>query len=497
MNNKIKVIENSILYTVSSLLVKAFGFFLIPIYTNYLTTEQYGVVNLVSSLTNVATFIIGFSLYSAIIRFYSDFNQDSNKLKTFYSTILLFIFSSGIGFFCLMFILKDILIKYVFIEFTYFPLLFVTSMSMLFISLHTVHQNILIVSQRGRKLTAVNLTTFFIQITLNLLFLVVFDLRELGIILSILLVNLGYFAYLVFDLASQKLIGFTFSFKILKESLRYSIPIMPHNLSTHIASLTSKLLINSNQSTSGVGLYSLGSQIGSVIDIVQVSVNKAFQPWFFESLQKKDTKLNQIVEFSYFLLAIYSIMYLAIGLFSQELIFIFSSKSYHVAWIVVPILVIGFSVKSIYYFYVNIMFYHKSASRVLFIATLIGSFADIFMAFLLVPRWGMIGSAISFVIAKIIIVSIVVFISKKYYDIGYRLSNMLKIIVPSLVIMWSGLFFSYTKYITQFSIWNFVYKVIIFMLYTLYLIIKYKKIIMAKLSKIRKKDGSNDVEKNI
>ena len=69
MSAKKKVLENSFFYMFSSLLVKAMGFFLLPIYTIFLTPEEYGVTNLVTGFINTATFIVAFSLYSAAIRF--------------------------------------------------------------------------------------------------------------------------------------------------------------------------------------------------------------------------------------------------------------------------------------------------------------------------------------------------------------------------------------------------------------------------------------------
>ncbi|NMB34189.1 MAG: oligosaccharide flippase family protein, partial [Clostridium sp.] len=71
-----RVLENSFLYTFSSLLVKAIGFLLLPVYTLFLTPEDYGTTNLVNSFNSVATFILAFSLYVAVIRFYVDYKDD-------------------------------------------------------------------------------------------------------------------------------------------------------------------------------------------------------------------------------------------------------------------------------------------------------------------------------------------------------------------------------------------------------------------------------------
>ena len=64
MSEKKRVVKNSLLYAVSTLLTKAVNFFLLPVLTVYLTPEDYGIVSLVQSFSNVASFIVAFSLFS-------------------------------------------------------------------------------------------------------------------------------------------------------------------------------------------------------------------------------------------------------------------------------------------------------------------------------------------------------------------------------------------------------------------------------------------------
>jgi CDP-glycerol glycerophosphotransferase len=89
----------------------------------------------------------------------------------------------------------------------------------------------------------------------------------------------------------------------------------------------------------------------------------------------------------------------------------------------------------------------------------------------MIPKYGMYGAAFSFLIAKIIVVSIVVYISKSYDDIGYRLWEMLKIIIGCLLFMCMGHYFSYTKYTNVLSLFNFIYKIMVIFIYLVYLYI--------------------------
>jgi len=469
MDSRKKVFENSFLYIFSSLLVKAINFLLLPIYTYFLTPEDYGITNMVASFSGVAIYIIAFSLYSSVIRFYVDYKDDRERLKRFFGSIIIFVFISGIVFFLLVILFRHQIIEWFFEGIPFFPYILISISTLIFSTLHLIHQNILKGMQEGKKLIIINLIVFFFTVLLNLLFICIFKFGALGVLLTTLIINVLYIFVLVFDLIKNNLIKFCLDFNLLKAALKYSIPILPHDISTQIAQFASRVFINKTDSLANVGIYSVSNHFGSVIDLIQASFNQAFQPWFFETMKERnDESCINIISLSSFLMIIYTFIYMGIGLFSQEVIILLLPKSYALAWTVIPILVLGFSVKSIYYFYVNILFYYKKAVRVLFISTITGSLIDIILAYYLVPHYGMYGAAIAFVFAKIIVVIIVVFLSKRFDDIGYRVLNMLKIIIPSLIFMGIGLYLSYTKYLTSFSWTNLAFKLLVCVLYMIF-----------------------------
>lgn len=484
MSGKKKVVENSILYIFSSLLVKAMGFLLLPIYTLFLTPDEYGLTNLVNSFTNVAVFIVGFSLYSAIVRFVADYKHDKELLKNFYGTVMTFIIASGAFFIAIGIVFNDIVRKLFFDGITFYPIVLLALLLMVFLSLHAMHQAMLQGMQKGRKLTILNLIVFILTAGLKVVFIGVFDLGAVGFVLAQLIINILYAFYVYYDLKRQDLVRLGIDKNVLRKSLRYSIPLMPHNLSTRIAVFASRIFINNSGALADVGLYSIATQFGALIDTVQVAVNRAFQPWFYDILNKNDEKSKQeAIDMSSFLLIIYSFIYMIIGLFSQEVVIVMTSSDYTLAWTVIPILVVGYSIKSIYYFYVNVVMYYKKATKKLFLATVTGSILDIFFAYILVPYIGMYGSAISFIISKIIMVGIVVWISNKVENVGYSVLGMLKTILPSLIFMAIGLYYSYTNYIDVFSWFNLGYKFLILFIYSSYVYYVNRSMIKGILSK--------------
>lgn len=493
MTNNKKVISNSIIYSISGLLIKCFSFFLLPLYTAYLTTADYGITNIANSFLSTMGFVAAFSLYSTVMRFYVDLKQDKEKLKRFYGTVLLFVFLSSAAFFVVFSLFRGFLSKYVFSDIDYYPVILICLLSLIFNCQHNIYDNILRSQQKAIKCSVLTILYFFIQIGLNIYFVVFMRLGATGVLLANFIASLIYTLYFWIDMVRSHELTFCLDFKILKESLKYSIPILPHNLSTYIATLVSSVLIGNTSSLAVLGVYSVATQFGNISDTIQTYVNNAYAPWLYERLHDHESGYKKEIRSIVNLLSsVIGLFLIGISLFAQDYILLFLRSDYHPAWRFVPLIVGVYTIKIAYYFYVNILFYFKKASRMLFVATLSSSLINVFLSAFLIPAYSAYGSILADAIAMIVRVIIVVVISYRFENIGIRISDFVLrvfLIFLSIVI---GLLFSIIKYENAFSIWNFAYKCFICLLYvTLSIIIPYKKTIKSYLGKLLKRRKSN------
>ena len=107
------VVKNSVIYSISGILMKCFSFFLLPLYTVYLTTEDYGVTSLTGSFSATMGFVVTMSLFSAVLRFYVDLKDNPERLKRFYGTVVLFSLLSALAWGAILTLLRAPLCKYV------------------------------------------------------------------------------------------------------------------------------------------------------------------------------------------------------------------------------------------------------------------------------------------------------------------------------------------------------------------------------------------------
>lgn len=495
MSSKKLVIKNSIIYTFSKILLLLLNFIILPIYTKYLTPAEYGILGLVSSFTAIASIFITFNLGTAISRFYIEYSENLDLVKQLFGSIVLFVTVSGLLFFFVFFIFSDFLSNIFFGEISFYPIIMLALLVLIFTNIHSLYLSILQILQQARKVAILSTCIFFLNFGLVVLFLVSFHLgvngKLLGSFVTYVLVSL----YIFYDLRKRDLISFKINLKIIKQCLLYSVPIIPHSLANSIATWVSNRLLDFRDLLSSVGFLSLGNQVASILGVFQSSVNLAFTPWLYNKLKNDPNDTGkEILAMTKLLVALNSIAIIGVSYFSQELIFFITSREYHIAWTVVPMISIMYLIKIPYNFYIGTMFYYKELSRRIFWTSSSAAVINITFTAILIPVWGLYGSVLADIIAMSIRVVFVIFLSKNYVKFGFNIFTFIPTIVVSAFLILVGTLPSYLISAEGISGKIFIYKLLIFLVYITFNLFKFRDTISTFLFLIKqryflKRDG--------
>lgn len=476
-SDKKKVLTNSLLYTSGNVLLKFFSFLLIPLYTSFLTPDQYGIVNLALGFVAVVSLIIMSGLQFSIFRFYADIKDNSGLVAKMISSVFCSLTITGIAISCILIISQKIWCKIIFDDIPFIPIVLLAILISLVSAVYTVYQDMLKGMQQAKKSVVLSYLFFFLLLILNIITVVTLRWGANGILISTFAVNFFMVCIMVIDLRSNRLLNLELDTRIIKELFHYSLPLVPHTLAYSITNLFSKVIVNTKLSTSMLGLYSLASQFGGVADVVSNSVQSAFQPWLFVKLNDKDNYERSEIEVRTLtnqLLWLYGLIYIIIGAFSKEVIDFMTVNSYHSAWQYIPFLIMAVAIKSPLYFYLNFLYYHKNATKYVFITTLYGCVASISLTWLLVPVLGIYGAICADIAALVIRFFITYRYSIKYVGAIYNLINIAFITLISVFFLALSVIPSYVDlgltYIAQIC-----YKTVCIFLYCGLITVIYKK----------------------
>lgn len=272
------------MYTSGNILLRFFSFLLIPLYTAFLNPEQYGIVNLAFGFVNVYSCIIMVGMQYSVIRFYADFKTDNTKVKILISTVISAVLIIGILLSIILVISEKAWNNLLFKGITFFPIVLLSILISLVSALYGIYQETLKGMQKAKKSVILSYVFFLLMLGSNIFTVIILKKGAQGILISTFFVNLIMTIMMVIDLRKQQLLYFDININILKQLLKYSLPLVPHSLSYNISSFFTRIIINSKLNTSILGLFSLASQFGGVADVVSNSVQSAFQPWLFSKL---------------------------------------------------------------------------------------------------------------------------------------------------------------------------------------------------------------------
>lgn len=454
-----KVYKNSAIYTACNFLTKALNFLLLPLYATFLTTGDYGITGIIDNFTGVMCYLAIFSIQAAVMRFYMDYKESEAQLARYIGTLFFFSLLSTLVWSLLIAVLNPILMPYLFSGIDFAPTMIIALVGLCFSNVGMVYQQFLRAMENAKLSAAFSVGNVVLTAALTVIFIVPFHMGANGVLLASCIDAFVFFTIAVIHLRCEGLISFCIDWGILRDVLKYSVPLLPHNLSTSIASLVSAVLINGAGSLSAVGIYSLASKFGVVCDTLQSSVNTAYQPWLFRKLHEKDGEYKvEIASFTENLLWIFAAVFVAVGLFIQDIILLFLPESYADAWPLVPLIICVYSIKTIYYFYIGILLYYKDASRFIFIATLSSSFLNVALSIPLIELLGAYGSILADGLSMLLRVGLVVWMSRQYEDAGYDIWRFIRTTLIVVAVIAVGLMFSYTRFKYEFSLLNMIWK---------------------------------------
>ena len=435
-----KIFNNSLLYSIGTVFSKAVSFFLVPIYTYNVSDADYGVATTITMFVSTFGIVIMLSLRAALIRFYNEYGE--KEKQEFVGTVTGFVAINALVICTLLFLLRDFYTTILFKEISFYPLVFLGIVSLGAEGIYLVYQSILQAKQDGRQYSINSILYLIVYAVLVIIFVWALQMGAVGIILSNCITNILFAAGGVIVMVRSRVMSISWNSKMLSRSLKYSLPILPHNLSNNVSAYAIKLIINNYIGYVLSGMYSLAAQFSTIISLVQSSINLAFRPWFIEQMEKKEEGRIQIKYMSVMIMAVYSFVAVQISLFCKEIILIMAEKSYAESWKMVPFFVVVQLIAFIYYSHVQALMYNVKMSKFTMVCSMSGLAVNVITALLLVGRFNIYGVLIANFVSQSVLATLTVIMSRKAEKVDFGLPKMVAYILIAIALSGVGMFIS-------------------------------------------------------
>jgi O-antigen/teichoic acid export membrane protein len=421
------------IYVTGDVLIKAAGFFLLPLMTRYLSPEDYGVLASVTAFVAVLSLVLQMNVNGALMRFYPDASDDDARNELVGTLVLFSLAWSLVVVFGINFAggrLLDGLYKGVRFQ----PYLRLATWIAFVNTLTTLPLCLLQMQQRPVMHRVLSLTAFLLNTTFVLLLVVGMRMGALGGVIGQLAGATA--ASIPFLLLLRKNMRAVWRFRLLKTCLAFCLPLAGYALGGWVTDMSNRVFIERFVNLGELGLFNVGNQFAMILGFVLGATGLAFTPIFYETV-KVDEGPRLLARFGVIYVAVAVGIGLSIAVLSREALQILTQPRYHAAYRVIPLLTATQALTSFWHLAVNPLMLKRKTVH-LTALMIISAAISVGLNLYLIPRYGILGAAASPLLANIFLNGAVFLFSIQLYPVPYNYMHFALVIVLALLIFFAA-----------------------------------------------------------
>lgn len=260
MNKTNALIKNTLIISIGKVCTQCISFFLLPLYTMLLSTEDYGIVDLVVTYVQLLVPIVILQMDQALFRFLVLEREHHEGKKTCISTVFIFLITQVlivcvIGFF----VLYAFDNKYIF----YLCITLVVSCML--------NMGLQMARGIGDNITyaVASFLCTLVTLILNVLFIVGFRMKAEGMLLAGIFGNAVAFLYIFLKDKIYKYFEIReFDIKTFKGMLKYALPLIPNALIWWIINASDRSIVLFFLGPSTNGILAIAHKIPEIVTII-------------------------------------------------------------------------------------------------------------------------------------------------------------------------------------------------------------------------------------
>lgn len=447
MNPLKRLASQTVIYGLSSIVGRFLNYLLVPLYTNYFSTYEYGVVSEFYAYSGFLATLLVFGFETGFFRF----SQDSENKERVYSTALNFILGTNALFVGLIALFIEPLSQTLLYPdhheyFYWFALI------LAFDSVAAIPFARLRAENKAMRFAVIKFTEIGINIALNLFFIVVckhayetdpgsfwagFYSPAIGVG-YIFIANLIASAFKLLLMSPQLKGVFGGVDKVLlKKMLAYSLPMVIIGFAGIINEMLDRVILkfllpyDDVTNTEMLGVYGACYKLSILMTLFIQAFRYAAEPFFFARAKEKNSTRVYADVMKYFVIvcvAIFLLVTLYIDVFKY-----FIGPKFRVGLPVVPVLLLANLFLGVY---VNLSIWYKLTDRTLWgsYVSIGGAVVTVLINLLFVPAYGYMASAWATLICYAGMATVSYLLGQKYYPVEYSVSSFVKYLGLALLL---------------------------------------------------------------
>lgn len=426
-----KLFKQTFIYGLATVLPRAIGLVLIPLFVEVLGKENYGIYASLMAYLILGNVLLSYGMETAFFRF---INKHKEQQSIIQSTVLTSLTTTTVMFLVIGIVFLNPLAQVLEYQTNYvlYGLLILALDALVILPFAWLRAN-----EKPMVYTIIKVANVVINLSLNLFFFLVLpslaesnnfwnsiymqDKVAYVFIANVIASGLTFLALIPLYVK----IKFGFNTTIWNQLLKYAIPVMIAGIAFSINEAFDKILLKyaPNVSDAEVGVYAACYKLGVFMTLFITAFKLGIEPFFFNHAKSVNAKENYASITKYFVIfgsIILLVVMVYVDLFKQVMI---PDNEFWVAIGIVPYILIANLCLGIYH---NLSVWYKLTDKTKYgaIISIIGAIVTLTLNFILIPIISYKGSAIATLAAYGSMMIISYIMGKKHYKVPYDLKRI-------------------------------------------------------------------------
>lgn len=408
-----KFVKDVSLVFIANLTSNGINFFSFLLIAKILSNDDFGRLAVIMAIINGISDLSNLGMNATTIRYTAIFKakNETDNVNILLSTVFTNIFSIGALIIVVFFLLSNYITEIFFKDTDYSLYLILSSFGILIALLYSFFSAVFQGLQQFKSYLYFTITLSVVKIILifYIYFIHAFSLLNVFLIVAFTPV----FSLLVskFMLRGYKISPFLYKRSMVKSTFGFSKWIFLWSICVLLQTRVSTYLLASLTTMTEVSFYDMSKKLSNVIMFGLSSYSSVLNTRL-ASITDKSELLNKVRKTKYVIILISGLLVLSVFIFPLLLKLVFGAK-YDGAIYPLGIILAGL-IFYVWTYPYNSGLYSLGKSKVFFYQAAIGMVTEALLAYLLIPQYGAVGAAISFVIAYMIMMILSIIYFKKY-----------------------------------------------------------------------------------
>ena len=430
MSDLSRFFKHSTIYAIGNLINRIGAFALLPVYTNYLTVEQFGQIELFYVFVAMVTGFVSVGIAHATLRFYFDYEDQLDRNKSISTNFIGSFAITVIGAIFVVVFAEDITLLLFGSTELQLGIYLMLAAVMLELSSQICFAYIRAI-EYSKLFVYISIAKLFIQISVNSYLVIIESAGVIGVLIGNLIAV--FVGWLVLSVYTLWRCGIAFELGKFIPVLKYGFPFLLSTITMLISTNTDKLVVTYLVSIEALGIYALALKFSQIMQqLIGTPFSHAYGAFRYTIMDKDDAGKIQ-ADIVRYLLILAAFLALAISLFVSDLLNIMSSEEFSKAARYVPLLMVAAVIHLLRIPSTTGIFYAKKTKYIFYfsiVTAVVSPLSNIY----LISFIGLYGACISLIITELTVLILMNYFSRKFFEVNYDYRKILIIVSAAVFI---------------------------------------------------------------